>query len=169
MPTRPARQCLLSGSSPSRGGRGVHRLAASLHASFSHSVALMQLRFASFAVINLRRDLHPQECARAGRTRKMGGIPEDPAQKTQGLCQEETSKKSVSPRRLRAGDHVQTHAWTSAAAGPGWRPARAGRFNPPGNPAHLADGWHRRGGPCRHGRAGCTGRTRSGGQSRADG
>ena len=30
----------------------------------------MQLRFASFAVINLRRDLHPQECARAGRTRK---------------------------------------------------------------------------------------------------
>ena len=30
----------------------------------------MQLRFASFAVINLRWDLHPQECARAGRTRK---------------------------------------------------------------------------------------------------
>ena len=32
----------------------VHRLAASLHASFPHSVALMQLRFASFVVINLR-------------------------------------------------------------------------------------------------------------------
>ena len=46
----------------------VHRLAASLHASSPHSVALVQLRFASFAVINLRRDLHPQECARAGRT-----------------------------------------------------------------------------------------------------
>ena len=30
----------------------------------------MQLRFASFAVINLRRDLHPQECAHAGRTNK---------------------------------------------------------------------------------------------------
>ena len=30
----------------------------------------MQLRFASFAVINLRRDLHPQECAHAGRTKK---------------------------------------------------------------------------------------------------
>jgi len=30
----------------------------------------MQLRFASFAVINLRRDLHPQECAHAGRTQK---------------------------------------------------------------------------------------------------
>ena len=30
----------------------------------------MQLRFASFAVINLRWDLHPQECAHAGRTRK---------------------------------------------------------------------------------------------------
>ncbi|MEO8804932.1 MAG: hypothetical protein ABI433_02545, partial [Burkholderiaceae bacterium] len=37
----------------------VHRLAASLHASSPHSVTLMQLRFASFAVINLRRDLHP--------------------------------------------------------------------------------------------------------------
>ena len=47
----------------------VHRLAVSLHASFPHSVTLMQLRFASFAVINLRRDLHPQECAHAGRTR----------------------------------------------------------------------------------------------------
>jgi len=30
------------------------------------------LRFTSFAVINLRRDLHPQECAHAGRTRKKG-------------------------------------------------------------------------------------------------
>ena len=30
----------------------------------------MQLRFASFVVINLRRDLHPQECAHAGRTMK---------------------------------------------------------------------------------------------------
>jgi hypothetical protein len=48
----------------------VHRLAATLHASSPHSVTLMQLRFASFAVINLRRDLHPQERARAGRTAK---------------------------------------------------------------------------------------------------
>jgi hypothetical protein len=30
----------------------------------------MQLRFASFVVTNLRRDLHPQECAHAGRTKK---------------------------------------------------------------------------------------------------
>ena len=30
----------------------------------------MQLRFASFAVINSREDLHLQECARAGRTRQ---------------------------------------------------------------------------------------------------
>jgi hypothetical protein len=43
----------------------VHWLAALLHAYSPHSVTLMQLRF---AVINLRRDLHPQECARAGRT-----------------------------------------------------------------------------------------------------
>ena len=48
----------------------VHRLAASLHASFPHSVTLMQLRFASFVAINSRRDLHPQECAHAGRTWK---------------------------------------------------------------------------------------------------
>ena len=39
-----------------------------LHASSPRSVTLSQLRFASFAVINLRRDLHPQECAHAGRT-----------------------------------------------------------------------------------------------------
>jgi hypothetical protein len=32
----------------------------------------MQLRFASFVVINLRRDLHPQVCAHAGRTTKKG-------------------------------------------------------------------------------------------------
>ena len=40
------------------------------HASFPHLVALMQLRFTSFVVINLRRDLHPQVCAHAGRTNK---------------------------------------------------------------------------------------------------
>jgi hypothetical protein len=50
----------------------VHRLAASLHASFPHSVALMQLRFTSFAVINLREDFHLQECAHTGRTKKKG-------------------------------------------------------------------------------------------------
>jgi len=40
------------------------------HASFPRSVALTQLRFTSFAVINLRRDSHPQECAHAGRTQQ---------------------------------------------------------------------------------------------------
>src|SRR5690606_39853317 len=48
----------------------VHRLAASLHASSPHSVALMQLRFTSFAVVNSRLDSHPQDCAHAGRTGK---------------------------------------------------------------------------------------------------
>jgi hypothetical protein len=46
----------------------VHRLMASIHASSPHSVALMQLRFTSFAVVSLRRDFHPQDCAHAGRT-----------------------------------------------------------------------------------------------------
>ena len=48
----------------------VHRLAASLHASSPHSVTLMQLRFASFAVANLREDFHLQDRAHAGRTTK---------------------------------------------------------------------------------------------------
>ena len=48
----------------------VHRLTVLLHASFPHSVTLMQLRFASFAVVNLREDLHLQDCAHAGRTIK---------------------------------------------------------------------------------------------------
>jgi hypothetical protein len=48
----------------------AHRLAVSLHASFPHSVTLMQLRFASLAVINLREDFHLRECAHAGRTQK---------------------------------------------------------------------------------------------------
>jgi hypothetical protein len=43
-----------------------------IHASSPHSVTLMQLRFTSFVVIDLRRDFHPQECAHAGRTKKMG-------------------------------------------------------------------------------------------------
>ena len=41
-----------------------------LHASSPHSVALMRLRFTSFAVTSLWRDLHPQECAHAGRTKQ---------------------------------------------------------------------------------------------------
>lgn len=36
----------------------VHWLAVSLHASFPRSVALAQLRFASFAVVNSREDFH---------------------------------------------------------------------------------------------------------------
>ena len=48
----------------------VHRLAVSLHAFSPQSATLMQLRFASFAVINLRWVLHPQQCARTGRTTK---------------------------------------------------------------------------------------------------
>jgi hypothetical protein len=48
----------------------VHRPAASLRASSPHSVALMQLRFASFAVVSLWKDLHLQDRAHAGRTTK---------------------------------------------------------------------------------------------------
>ena len=41
-------------------------------ASFPHSVTLVQLRFSSLAVTCSWRDLHPQECAHAGRTKKKG-------------------------------------------------------------------------------------------------
>ena len=46
----------------------VHRLAVSLRASFPRSVALAQLRFASFAVASSREDFHLQDRAHAGRT-----------------------------------------------------------------------------------------------------
>ena len=42
--------------------------------TFVCAIAVMQLRFALFAVINLRWDLHPQECARAGRNRVGDGV-----------------------------------------------------------------------------------------------
>ena len=44
-----------------------------LHASFPHSVTLMQLRFALLTVTSSQRDLHPQVCAHAGRTIKKSG------------------------------------------------------------------------------------------------
>ncbi len=42
-----------------------------LHASFPHSVALVQLRFTSLVVTNSREDLHLQVRARAGRTKRI--------------------------------------------------------------------------------------------------
>jgi hypothetical protein len=40
-----------------------------LHASFPRSVTLTQLRFALLTVTSSQRDLHPQVCAHAGRTK----------------------------------------------------------------------------------------------------
>ena len=48
----------------------VVRLTASLHASSPRSVTLTQLRFTSFAVVNSRENLHLQDRAHAGRTKK---------------------------------------------------------------------------------------------------
>ena len=50
----------------------VRRHTGSLRASSPHSVTLLQSRFASFVVINLRPDLHRQECAHAGAHEKPG-------------------------------------------------------------------------------------------------
>ena len=41
-----------------------------LHACFPRSVTLTQLRFALLTVTSSQRDLHPQVCAHAGRTKK---------------------------------------------------------------------------------------------------
>ena len=41
-----------------------------LHASFPRSVALTQLRFTLLTVTSSQRDLHPQVCAHAGRTKQ---------------------------------------------------------------------------------------------------
>jgi hypothetical protein len=46
----------------------VHRLAGSFCASFPNSVALMQLRFTSLALVNSLEDFLLQNCAHAGRT-----------------------------------------------------------------------------------------------------
>ena len=45
-----------------------------LRTSFPRSVTLTQLYFASLVVTNLRRDLHPQVCAHAGRTKKKAPV-----------------------------------------------------------------------------------------------
>jgi hypothetical protein len=42
-----------------------------LHASFPRSVTLTQLRFTLLTVTSSQRDLHPQVCAHAGRTKRM--------------------------------------------------------------------------------------------------
>jgi hypothetical protein len=41
-----------------------------LHASFPRSVTLTQLRFTLLTVTSSQRDLHPQVCAHAGRTKE---------------------------------------------------------------------------------------------------
>ena len=51
-----------------------------LHASFPRSVTLTQLRFTSLAVVSSREDLHLQDRAHAGRTKKKG-LPNE-----QALC-----------------------------------------------------------------------------------
>src|SRR5665647_2015625 len=51
-------------------GQLASSLAGSPAASPRATPTLMQLRFTSFVVINLRWDFHPQECAHAGRTIK---------------------------------------------------------------------------------------------------
>ncbi|MEY5100232.1 MAG: hypothetical protein RJA36_2951 [Pseudomonadota bacterium] len=65
LPARPAWQRLLCGSCSSA-------RVFMLHASSPRSVTLTQLRFASLTVTSSQRDLHPQACAQAGRTKKKG-------------------------------------------------------------------------------------------------
>jgi hypothetical protein len=48
----------------------VHRPASLIRPSSPRLVTLPKLGFTSFAVVSLREDLHLQDCARAGRTKK---------------------------------------------------------------------------------------------------
>ena len=104
----------------------VHRLAASLHASSPRSVALSQLRFASFVVINLREDLHLQECAHAGRTMKKGGLsrPMEPWQATLG-SRHRLRDAPTRARRLRLGRRRSGHRLPPFARRPIPRPPAA--------------------------------------------
>jgi hypothetical protein len=43
------------------------------HAFSPQSLTLMRLRWTSLAAIHPRRDFHPHDCARAGRTKKPRG------------------------------------------------------------------------------------------------
>ena len=47
-----------------------------LHACSPRSVALTQLRFTLLTVTSSQRDLHPQVCAHAGRTKRNGPLLE---------------------------------------------------------------------------------------------
>lgn len=57
----------------------VHRPAVSLPASSPRSVALPQLRFASFRMASPRLDSHQRDGAHAGRTKKRAGVVPTPA------------------------------------------------------------------------------------------
>ncbi len=77
----------------------------------------MQLRFASFAVINSREDLHPQECARAGRTRKKGrrSAPFDVDRiRAQSACLRRNAGISISSMPLLASASTLAAAWVRA-------------------------------------------------------
>ena len=58
----------------------------------------MQLRFASFVVINLRPDLHRQECAHAGRTKKS---------RPKAACSEKSGAESALAELLAAASAVE--------------------------------------------------------------
>ena len=89
-----------------------------LHASSPRSVALAQLRFASLAMTSLWRDLHPQECARAGRTRKRQAGRCPPGRGSQ----HQHGRPTPRPRLRTSQDQ--------------WRRVESGRFRP-GTPSSL--------------------------------
>ena len=72
-----------------------------LHASSPRSVTLTRLRFTSFAVASLREDLHLQECARAGRTKKARPRPGSQAGVSTGKLRVRSATRRC--RRARAG------------------------------------------------------------------
>jgi hypothetical protein len=60
----------------------------------------MQLRFTSFAVINLREDLHLQECAHAGRTAVFGAQAPNRQRGAESVAPSpDTRQKETLPRK----------------------------------------------------------------------
>ena len=100
--------------------RRIHQCVAGwAHASSPHSVALMQLRFTSFAVVSLRRDFHPQDCAHAGRTRKSPAearLCTAPPAKAEGLCVDRL-RQYLDTVLFHDGEQLERHATRSLVAG----------------------------------------------------
>ena len=126
----------------------VPRLAVSLRASSPHSVTLMQLHFTSLAVVSSREDLHLQDRAHAGRTKKKGS-PQ--AALVAAVCTEAVRAGSAStqPKPLQPPRRPSPHRPAPVARPPVPRPP-ASRWPCARRRPWLPSPCAHRGTPCRY-------------------